>query len=108
MVSQASIGGISQPIIGQKKIEHEIRLKDGESSLIGGIFDDSQTKALSGIPGLAQIPILGYLFGQRTQDHSQDETVLRSLRMSFAGRPSASGTSVPSTSELQTRSNYAT
>jgi general secretion pathway protein D len=75
VVSQASIGGISQPIIGQKKIEHEIRLRDGESSLIGGILDDSQTKALSGIPGLAQIPILKYLFGQTTQDHSQDETV---------------------------------
>jgi general secretion pathway protein D len=75
VVGQSSIGGISQPIIGQKKIEHEIRLKDGESSLIGGILDDSQTKALSGIPGLAQIPILKYLFGQTTQDHSQDETV---------------------------------
>ncbi len=75
VVGQSSIGGISQPIIGQKKIEHEIRLKDGESSLIGGIFDDSQTKSLSGIPGLAQIPILGYFFGQRTQDHAQDETV---------------------------------
>src|SRR5580698_6447924 len=75
VVSQASIGGISQPIIGQKKIEHEIRLKDGESSLIGGIFDDSQTKSLAGIPGLAQIPILRYLFGQVTQDKSQDETV---------------------------------
>jgi len=75
VVGQSSIGGISQPIIGQKKIEHEIRLKDGESSLIGGILDDSQTRSLSGIPGLAQIPILGYLFGQRTQDHSQDETV---------------------------------
>jgi general secretion pathway protein D len=75
VVGQSSIGGISQPIIGQKKIEHEIRLKDGESSLIGGILDDSQTKSLAGIPGLAQIPILGYLFGQRTQDHSEDETV---------------------------------
>src|SRR6202521_3816387 len=75
VVNQASIGGISQPIIGQKKIEHEIRLRDGESSLIGGILDDSQTRALSGIPGLAQIPILKYLFGQTTQDHSQDETV---------------------------------
>jgi len=75
VVGQSSIGGISQPIIGQKKIEHEIRLKDGESSLIGGILDDSQTRSLSGIPGLAQIPILGYLFGQRTQDHAQDETV---------------------------------
>ena len=75
VVGQSSIGGISQPIIGQKKIEHEIRLKDGESSLIGGILDDSQTRSLAGIPGLAQIPILGYLFGQRSQDHSQDETV---------------------------------
>jgi general secretion pathway protein D len=75
VVGQSSIGGISQPIIGQKKIEHEIRLKDGESSLIGGILDDSQTRSLAGIPGLAQIPILGYLFGQKTQDHSQDETV---------------------------------
>jgi len=75
VVGQSSIGGISQPIIGQKKIEHEIRLKDGESSLIGGIFDDAQTRSLSGIPGLAQIPILRYLFGQVTQDKSQDETV---------------------------------
>jgi general secretion pathway protein D len=75
VVGQSSIGGISQPIIGQKKIEHEIRLRDGESSLIGGIMDDAQTKSLAGIPGLAQIPILGYFFGQKTQDHSQDETV---------------------------------
>src|SRR5579863_6757216 len=73
---QASIGGITQPIIGQKKVDlGEIRLRDGETSLIGGILDDSQTKSLSGIPGLAQIPILKYLFGQTTQDHQQDETV---------------------------------
>jgi len=75
-IGQASIGGITQPIIGQKKVDlGEIRLRDGETSLIGGIMDDSQTRALSGIPGLAQIPILKYLFGQTTQDHSSDETV---------------------------------
>src|SRR5580692_6251838 len=75
-IGQASIGGITQPIIGQKKVDlGEIRLKDGESSLIGGIMDDSQTRSLSGIPGLAQIPILKYLFGQTATDHSSDETV---------------------------------
>ena len=75
-IGQASIGGITQPIIGQKKVDlGEIRLKDGESSLIGGIMDDSQTKSLSGIPGLAQIPILKYLFGQVNTDNEQDETV---------------------------------
>jgi len=75
VTGQSNIGGISQPIIGQRKIEHEIRLKDGEANLLGGIMEDHQTKSLSGIPGLAQIPILRYLFGQTTQDHSENEIV---------------------------------
>jgi general secretion pathway protein D len=75
VTGQSSIGGISQPIIGQRKIEHEIRLKDGEANLLGGIMEDQQTKSLSGIPGLAQIPVLKYLFGQTTQDHSESQIV---------------------------------
>jgi general secretion pathway protein D len=75
VTGQQNIGGISQPIIGQRKIENEIRLRDGEANLLGGIMEDQQTKALSGIPGLAQIPILKYLFGQTTQDHSENEIV---------------------------------
>jgi general secretion pathway protein D len=75
VTGQQNIGGISQPVIGQRKIEHEIRLKDGEANLLGGIMEDQQTKSLAGIPGLAQIPILKYLFGQTTQDHSENEIV---------------------------------
>ena len=75
VTGQSNIGGISQPIIGQRKIEHEIRLKDGEANLLGGIMEDQQTKQLTGIPGLAQIPILKYLFGQTTQDHSENEII---------------------------------
>ncbi|MGC2447867.1 MAG: cohesin domain-containing protein [Candidatus Sulfotelmatobacter sp.] len=75
VTGQSNIGGISQPIIGQRKIEHEIRLKDGEANLLGGIMEDQQTRQLSGIPGLAQIPILKYLFGQTTQDHSENQIV---------------------------------
>ena len=75
VTGQSNIGGISQPIIGQRKIEHEIRLRDGEANLMGGIMEDQQTKSLAGIPGLAQIPILKYLFGQTTQDHSENEII---------------------------------
>jgi general secretion pathway protein D len=39
------------------------------------MLEDQQTKSLTGIPGLAQIPILKYLFGQTNTDHSQTETV---------------------------------
>ncbi len=69
------IGGIEQPVIGQRKIENEIRLKDGEVSLLGGMMEDQRTRSLSGIPGLAQIPILKYLFGETDTDHSENEIV---------------------------------
>jgi general secretion pathway protein D len=68
-------GGLSQPVIGQRKIENEIRLKDGETSLLGGMMDDQRTKALTGIPGLASVPILKYLFSQSKTDHSENELV---------------------------------
>jgi general secretion pathway protein D len=71
----SNIGGISQPVIGQRKIEHEVRLKEGEANLLGGMLEDTETRSLTGIPGLAQIPILKYLFGQTTKDHSETETV---------------------------------
>jgi general secretion pathway protein D len=73
--SYVSIGGISQPVIGQRKIEHDIRLRDGEVSIIGGMMEDSRTKSISGIPGLASIPLLKYLFSQDTSDHSTNEIV---------------------------------
>ncbi len=64
VTGNTNIGGITQPIIGQRKIEHTVRLREGEANLMGGMLEDSQTKNLTGIPGLAQIPILKYLFGQ--------------------------------------------
>ena len=75
VTGQSNIGGISQPIIGQRKIEHEIRLKEGEVNLLGGMMEDQQTRSLSGIPGLSQIPILKYLFSQTNTDHSENEIV---------------------------------
>jgi len=71
----SNIGGISQPVIGQRKIEHEVRLKEGEANLLGGMLEETQTRSLTGIPGLSEIPILKYLFGQTTKEHSETETV---------------------------------
>lgn len=71
----SNLGGISQPKIGQRRIEHETRLQDGEVNLIGGILQDTETKSLSGYPWLTKIPILKYLFGQETKERIQDEVV---------------------------------
>ena len=70
-----NIGGISQPIIGQRRIEHETRLQDGEVNLLGGILEDTETQSLSGYPWLAKLPILRYLFGQEDKQRQENEIV---------------------------------
>jgi general secretion pathway protein D len=75
VTGQSNIGGISQPVIGQRKIEHEIRLKEGEVNLLGGMMEDDQTQSLSGLPLLSSIPFLKYFFGSDTRDHRENELV---------------------------------
>jgi general secretion pathway protein D len=75
VTGQSNIGGISQPVIGQRKIEHEIRLKEGEVNILGGILEDQDIRSLNGIPGLSQIPILKYLFSQTNVEHKENEIV---------------------------------
>jgi len=70
-----NIGGINQPTIGQRRIEHESRLEDGEINLVGGILTDEETHSLSGYPWLAKIPLLKYLFGQENKDRRETEIV---------------------------------
>ncbi len=52
----STIGGISQPIISQRVVEHDIRLGDGEAYILGGLIQRTDTKTLNGWPGLANIP----------------------------------------------------
>ena len=70
-----TIGGITQPIIGQRRIDHETRLVDGEVNLLGGILQDSETQSLSGYPWISKLPILKYLFAQENKDHQETEIV---------------------------------
>jgi len=72
----STIGGISQPIISQRVVEHDIRLKDGEASILGGLIQRTDTRTLNGWPGFAQIPIIRYLFSSDQVEHQEDEVVI--------------------------------
>ena len=72
----SNIGGISQPIIGQRTIEHDIRLKDGEVSVLGGLIERTDTKNINGIPGLAQLPLLRYLFSDNSVSVQENEVLI--------------------------------
>lgn len=72
----SNIGGINQPVISQRKIEHDIRLKDGEVSVLGGLIERTQTKNVNGIPGLAQLPLFRYLFSDNSNELKEDEVLI--------------------------------
>jgi general secretion pathway protein D len=77
VASTLNLGGLSQPVIAQKKNEADIRLKDGEVSLIGGLMSDQDSSVIGGIPGLVNIPILGkYLFGNVSKDKQKEELMI--------------------------------
>ncbi len=70
-----TIGGITQPIISTRKVEQVIRLKDGETNLLGGILEVDDTSTLGGTPFLSQIPILKYLFSSTQKEHVTNELI---------------------------------
>jgi len=75
VTGEQNIGGVTQPIIGQRRIEHETRLLDGEVNLVGGILEQTETQSLAGYPWLSKLPVLKYLFGQESKDLEENEIV---------------------------------
>jgi general secretion pathway protein D len=70
-----NIGGINQPTIGQRRVDLELRLLDGEVNLVGGILEDTETQSMSGYPGLLKVPILKYFFAQETKQRQENEII---------------------------------
>jgi general secretion pathway protein D len=71
-----NLGGINQPIIGQRKISHDIRMPEGAVQLLGGLTKYQETKTKTGIPGLASVPILGRLFSGDSIDRERQELMI--------------------------------
>jgi general secretion pathway protein D len=70
------VGGVSQPVIGQRKVNHIIRLREGEAALIGGLMQVTQTSTKSGWPGLMDIPILGKLFTKSNTENKTEDLLV--------------------------------
>ncbi|HXJ16945.1 MAG TPA: cohesin domain-containing protein [Candidatus Polarisedimenticolia bacterium] len=76
ITGSSNIGGINQPVISQRKIEHDIRLKDGEVNVLGGLIERTETKNVNGIPGVAQLPLFRYLFSDNSKEVKENEVLI--------------------------------
>ena len=70
------LGGIQEPEVGQTKFTNNVRLRQGEVNLMGGLMQVQETKSLNGVPGLANIPILGRLFSKEEVTKDESELVI--------------------------------
>ncbi|MBV8833033.1 MAG: hypothetical protein JO108_27870 [Acidobacteriaceae bacterium] len=70
------IAGVQEPVIGQQVDEADIRMKDGEVSLLGGLSDKEKSDTIGGLPGVTNLPILGYLFGNKDVKTTDNELLI--------------------------------
>jgi general secretion pathway protein D len=71
-----SVGGITEPTFGQRVIEDDFRLQEGEVNLLGGLIQKTLSNAVAGVPGLGDIPLIRYLFSQETHEVNDQEVLV--------------------------------
>lgn len=74
--SSVNIGGIEEPTFTQREVEHTVRLKEGEVSLLGGLIQTQTITSVSGFPGLGEIPILKYFFSDQSVTTEDNEVLI--------------------------------
>src|SRR6516164_3293270 len=90
------------PIISNRSVTQAVRLKEEETSLVTGLLNRQETKTITGLPGFANLPVAGYLFGVRDNSFTNDELLIlitprrvrapiRDSRTLYAGRGDTSG-----------------
>lgn len=62
--------------LGSRNANTVLRLKNGETQALAGLFRDDKQDIRSKVPGLASIPLLGKLFTDKNSDHTKKEIVL--------------------------------
>lgn len=74
--TEISSGGGALPITSERKVKTTIRVKDGETIIIGGLVQSNKEESESRIPILGRIPIIGYLFKKVTKKEIQSQLVI--------------------------------
>ncbi|HET9392951.1 MAG TPA: secretin N-terminal domain-containing protein [Candidatus Rubrimentiphilum sp.] len=67
------VGGY--PVLTNRKVDSKLRVRNGETIVLGGLLRDIDAETMTRVPGLSSIPIIGKLFQDRQRTHQRDEVV---------------------------------
>jgi general secretion pathway protein D len=73
-ISGTGFGGL--PTFGNRSISTVIRLKDGETNMLAGLIRDEERRALSGVVGLSDLPLIGRLFAHNQKETKETDIIL--------------------------------
>ena len=70
------LSGFRIPALSTRRTETEIELRNGQTFAIAGLLNNQMQSTLQKIPGIGDIPILGYLFRSKVAQKDQTELVV--------------------------------
>jgi general secretion pathway protein D len=73
-ISGTGFGGA--PTIGNREINTQINLRDGETNMLAGLIRDDERRIIEGVPGLSDLPVLGRLFSHASMQRDQTDIIL--------------------------------
>jgi type IV pilus assembly protein PilQ len=64
------------PSIDRRETNTQVIIRDGETMVVGGVFIDTQNNSVAGIPYLSRVPVLGWLFKNKTESVAKQELLI--------------------------------
>lgn len=68
--------GITAPAISTKRVKTQVRVNNGETLVLGGIFDQQELNNVTKVPFLGDLPGLGNLFKTTSKENSKTELII--------------------------------
>ena len=65
--------GSDIPMLSNRQLQSSVRVRDGETFLLGGLFSEKKLEVATGIPGLRSVPVLKYLFSGKREQKERSE-----------------------------------
>lgn len=83
-IANQTVTSIDSPVFDDRSIKTKVKIKFGQTVLLGGLIQQQQNDTNSGIPILSRIPLVGNLFGQKDRSGARSEFVLLLTPRMFA------------------------
>jgi type IV pilus assembly protein PilQ len=71
-----NVAANGNPTIQKKEAHTELLIRDGDTTVIGGIYTRNTSKSYKKIPLLGDIPVLGWLFKSRARSDDRSELLI--------------------------------